>query len=155
MPTLNTSSEVKAAKRKMDELKLHSIQSHEVPYVIEDALPIMERADAYGRGHISAETILVECMARKMQLWVVGPDPHDLKAVIVTQIIDYPERRACRYVLVAGWDSTEWLGYDEVISVWAKEAGATIMEAVGRPGWLRPLKKAGWDSTMRLYEKEL
>jgi hypothetical protein len=94
-------------------------------------------------------------MARKMQMWVVGADPHDIKGVIITQIIDYPERRACRYVLVAGWDAAEWIEYDQVISVWAKEAGAEMMEAVGRPGWLRMMKKLGWSSTMRLYEREL
>ena len=130
-------------------------RAHEVPLVYDDVLPIMRRADAWGRGHITAETILIECIARNMQLWVVGANQQDIKGVVVTQIIDYPEIRACRYVLAAGWDSHEWLKFDEVISVWAKERGAEMMEAVGRPGWLKAVKKLGWTSTMRLYEKEI
>lgn len=155
MPSPNISSAVKAAKRKMGDLRLHPIQSAQIPLIYDDVLPIMQRADAYGRGHITAETILIECMAKGMQLWVVGPTPDNLKGAVVTQIIDYPEKRACRYVLVAGWDSHQWLDLSSVIEVWAKERGAEMMEFVGRPGWLRTVKKLGWSSTMRLYEKDL
>jgi hypothetical protein len=48
--------------------------------------------------------------------------------------------------LVGGRDYRRWIGeLDEAIGAVARQAGAVRMIGIGRRGWLRELKRLGWD----------
>lgn len=63
--------------------------------------------------------------------------------------------------LIGGRDYRRWLGeLDRVIGAAARQAGAVRMIGIGRRGWLRELKRLGWDQLQPvedhwLYERTL
>ena len=95
----------------------------------------------------------------RMALWVVGDHPERLQAAVVTEIVEYPLRTACRYVLISGAESGEgvanWIKHDEVITAWARANGCSLMEGAGRLGWWSKLKPLGWTRPAAIYEKEI
>lgn len=61
-------------------------------------------------------------------------------------------------VLIGGRDHGEWLlSLDRKIGQWAKDEGATVMRAFGRPGWKKVLgwKVIGMIDNMVGYERAL
>jgi hypothetical protein len=76
-------------------------------------------------------------------LWVVL-DGGELLAAATARLTEDDE---CDVMLVGGRDYRRWLEQlDKVIGAAAAEAGATHMVACGRRGWLKQLKRLGWDS---------
>jgi hypothetical protein len=81
--------------------------------------------------------------AQDMQLWGL----HDgiLRAVMVTEIVNYPQMRVIRIVTVSGRDMELWLDkLIETVEAWGGEQGAHAMEFVGRLGWKKVLANKGW-----------
>lgn len=60
-------------------------------------------------------------------------------SVIVTEIVDYPQRSVCR-IWLAGGDMDELMEAEKKVCEWAAENGCTGMEIIGRKGWERQLK---------------
>jgi hypothetical protein len=98
-----------------------------------------------------AETLLEPARARGDFPTVWEPDE------LLWAVLDGDELLACatawlsveRYVevkLVGGRDRHKWLSkLDGAIGAAAAEAGATRLTAIGRRGWLRELKRLGWE----------
>ncbi len=61
------------------------------------------------------------------------------KSVIVTEIIDYPNKAVCR-IWLAGGDMKELLYGEQVVADWAKSLGCAGIEIIGRKGWEKVLK---------------
>jgi len=59
-------------------------------------------------------------------------------AGLVTEIIDYPQRRTLRFWLAGGDLETLRVLEDEAIE-WSKQWGCTACEIIGRRGWVRAL----------------
>ena len=109
---------------------------------VEDAV---EEALAHDMGRMTVQDIKEAIEDRKMQLWGI----HDgvLRAVAVTQIIDYPQLRCVRYVTLTGRDMESWLDIlIETVTDWGAEQGAHATELVGRKGWEKVLSKRGFVS---------
>lgn len=60
------------------------------------------------------------------------------KAGLVTEIIDYPQRRTLRFWLAGGDLETLKILEEQAIE-WSKEWGCTAAEIIGRRGWIRAL----------------
>lgn len=74
---------------------------------------------------------------RRAQVWE-GDD-----ALIVTEIIDWPLRRALRFFAVAG--SMEGVrALRPTVEEWGREQGCTAAETVARRGWERERDHCGW-----------
>ncbi len=140
---------------KMEALRLHGVPAPHIPGLWPHVLPVMEAAEGFWRGRMDAKHVLHECMMGRMQLWVVADSIDDIEAVIVTQVCDYPTRRACRIVLISGSDMKLWEDADEVVTAWGKERGCSLMEATGRRGLKSKMKAHGWTSPTAVYEKEI
>lgn len=97
-----------------------------------------------------------EVIRPDIALWVVM-DGNELLAAATARIT----AEGCEVILVGGRDRKRWLAQlDQEIGSAAAEAGATQMLACGRRGWLRELKRLGWDSRegedgMIVYSREL
>lgn len=53
----------------------------------------------------------------------------------------------CEVKLVGGWDHRRWVKeLDQVIGAAAAEAGATMLTAWGRAGWVKTLRAQGWEN---------
>jgi hypothetical protein len=63
--------------------------------------------------------------------------------------------------LIGGKDRHKWLAeLNDRIGAAARDAGATRLIAIGRRGWLRELKRLGWEASdeadgMTVYSREL
>ena len=94
-------------------------------------------------GTLTVDDIYQKLLKHEAQLWVV----HDgeIKAIIVSEIVDYPQIRTIRALAMTGKDLEQWLDMMiETISKWGIENGAHIIEAGGRMGWKKVLEKRGF-----------
>ena len=73
-------------------------------------------------------------------------------SVIVTEIVDYPQRTSCR-IWLAGGDMDELMEAEKEVADWAKGHGCDSMEIIGRKGWERQLNE--YQATATLLTKEL
>ena len=113
--------------------------------------PFIDDAMKRGRRY-RADDIFDSLAKRQMQLWAAELDGA-VKAVAVTDIVDYPLARCARVFACTGEDRNRWLGHLATIEAWAREAGCVRIESWARPGWERILKD--WKKTHVLLEKDL
>ena len=73
-------------------------------------------------------------------------------SVIVTEIVDYPQRSTCR-IWLAGGDMKELMQGEKEVSEWAKGLGCDAMEIIGRKGWERQLNE--YQATATLLTRKL
>lgn len=103
-------------------------------------------------GGISIDDIKNALDGQQMQLWCVHDG--DMKAVIVTEIVDYPQYRAARFVAVTGDNMQEWLDLlIDTISRWGAEKGAHAIEFAGRLGWKKVLEPKGFTNPLLMMTK--
>ena len=81
-------------------------------------------------------------LKKKMQLWISwNGKTNVVEAAIVTEIIDYPRLRSCRYFLAGGTNMKSWFNpMKEQIELWAIQNNCQRIELVGRKGWVKWLK---------------
>jgi hypothetical protein len=94
----------------------------------------------------------------EMQLWVVFDEENgkEIKAVVTTQLINYPQKRVCRIVTLGGEGMDEWVAQIlEVLEEWSEEQGCDAMETVCRKGFVKKLKNFGYEQTYTIVGKEL
>ena len=93
---------------------------------IEDALE-------YAQFSHTLEDVLRVVLAGDAQFW---PESN---AALITEIIDYPQRRTLRFWL-AGGDLETPRDLEVAAIEWSKNWGCSASEIVGRRGWVRALK---------------
>lgn len=88
--------------------------------------------------------------AKDMQLWrMLVAD--EVVGVVITEIYPTAAGKTCALPIVAG-DIMPHLHLLDVIKDWARQAGCVRLEGLGRPGWERALKRAGWRKIMTMVE---
>lgn len=92
---------------------------------------------------------------RTRQLWLV--DANGLTTgVVVTEVYETARGMTCAVPYAAGRDMIDVIDAALAsIEVWARQEGCTRLEADGRPGWARALKKHGWEPRLVRMAKEL
>jgi hypothetical protein len=76
-------------------------------------------------------------------------------AACLTEIVDYPLRKACNILAVAGAGHGLWADWMAQIEQWAINQGCDIIETRGRDGWLRVLGEHGFKKDCMVLVKEL
>ena len=94
--------------------------------------PWLQAALDRAGGTHRLDDVLAAVLAGHMQFWPGA------RAAIITEIVQYPRLRACRYFLVGG-KMADVLAMQPAIEAWARGHGCTRMCAIGRPGWRRVL----------------
>ena len=81
-------------------------------------------------------------LKQKMQLWISwNGKTNVVESAIVTEIVDYPRLRSCRYFLAGGTNMKVWFNpMKEQIEQWALKNNCQRIELVGRKGWVKWLK---------------
>lgn len=111
-------------------------------------LDIVERS----KGRMTERGLLDEILAAETQLWLSYRDGKP-EAVVLTEIVNYPDTRTCKLFAVTGHNRKNWVGFLPVIEEWARAQGCKAMEAFARPGWERDLPD--YKRTHVLLEKDL
>lgn len=103
----------------------------------------VERALAGDGGRMTIDDLYAMLDKGTAQIWALHNG--DLKAVMTTQILNYPQIRAVRIITVTGKEMELWLDVlIDTISRWGKEQGADVIDFVGRVGWDKVLSKRGF-----------
>lgn len=117
--------------------------------------PHLDRMAAGSGGRYLGADLLVELAAGRMQLWV-ALDGAEIVAVMLTQIIPYPRRRALRCIGIVGSRPRRWVHLMVDVERMAKASfGCDLMEALHQPGHERLLRTPGWRPWHAMAEKAL
>jgi hypothetical protein len=74
----------------------------------------------------------------ELLLWVSRTDAGTIEAAVVTEIRNYPRKRACNVFLVGGANLRGWFGeMNAKIEEYAAKSGCHQMEGGARRGWAR------------------
>ncbi len=103
-------------------------------------------------GRYPVEFLYKACCDGKMQLWTVH-DGDELKAVCITEILQYPAMQVLSIIVLTGEDREVWTHHADFLKHKAKEWGCQRLEAWARPGWSRVLKD--WRHTHSLLEVDV
>jgi hypothetical protein len=107
-----------------------------------------------GKGNTTPEEVQAYLSGGLMQLWLAWADKR-AKGCCVTEIIDSARGRTCNLVVVAGLEFEQWLSLTEAIKNFARSHGCVRLEASGRAGWERLVKREGWHKIRTTIEMEL
>lgn len=114
--------------------------------------PLLEKALEGNCGEVTTFDVYQGIKSRDLQLWVIYDG--SVQAAVITEIINYPRKKTCRALQVAGSNMDEWMHLIQVIEDWAKEQGARSMELIGRKGWERYMKQYGFSFEHVTLNKE-
>ncbi len=105
--------------------------------------PHVEDALEHSMGEYTADDVRNALLTNDMQLFLACDK--GLKAVIVTQITKYPQKKVLRVFLLHGIDFDSWAAdMQETLERYQAFIGADHIEAVVRPGLAKKLKSYGW-----------
>lgn len=115
----------------------------------------VERALAYSHGEFTIDDVLERLVGAKMQLWMVLDDDAYV-GVVITEIVNYPQVRAVRFLALAGKRLDDWMEQAEkhIVGL-AREWGCRVSEGYGRIGWLRKTKPLGYTFGHVMVRKEI
>jgi len=97
----------------------------------------IEAALKHTHGTHTFDDIVAGCYTGRFRLW------SRKWACVVTEIHDYPQKRAVNIFLAGGDLDVIRDGMPDVAE-YAKAIGATELTMTGRSGWLRALASQGW-----------
>lgn len=92
----------------------------------------------------------------RAKLWVAwNPDTKTCDAAVVTEIIQYPQKREFRLWLVGGRDMKAWATEGRLmVEAYARANGCELAAGAMRKGWVR-VAGDGWKVTGCMLEKVL
>jgi len=102
----------------------------------------------YAHGTHTVADIIEGIGERKYQLWPTR------KACLVTEILEYPQKKVCHVFLGAG-DLEQILDMHESVIAWARQLGCSELTVSGRAGWQRALKNHNWKHAHTTLFKEI
>lgn len=129
---------------------VYGVLSSEIDSVWKECVPHLTRALEYSDNKYSLEHIKSSLESRSMQLWVYLKD--DIKACMVTQLVNYPTKRVCLILFLGGSLMHEWVRFMNLIEEWARSNRCEAIEIYGRPGWAKVL---GWEQIHVVLRKNL
>ena len=106
----------------------------------------LEAALYYSNGTHTIDDVLETVQRGDAQFW------HYPDAAVVTEIMDYPQKRVLRYWL-AGGNLKTLLKVEPSIRYWSQLWGCVGIEIIGRKGWHRVLK--GFKQTGIILAKDM
>jgi hypothetical protein len=134
---------------------LTGIPSQEIDEIWEACEPYIELGAKKGQSEMTSKDIYNFCKEAKMQLWIVFDSESNIKAVVTTEIINYPKKKVCRVITIGGQEIDNWLHSISVIEAWAEENGCHAMETFCRKGFIKKLEHYGYEQTYTVLGKEL
>jgi len=112
---------------------LNNIPSKDIDEVWSEAGPILQRALDH-MGRYTLESIYEAIIEHGMQLWLITNE-QEIKAVVVTSVVDYPLKKVLDITFVAGDGAKEWIEFIAAFESIAKEKGCSEIDCSGRKGW--------------------
>ncbi len=127
---------------------------------VKDVWPIckeyIDLGNSKSKDEMTVEDIYDKLLETEMQLWLVYDENSKVISCLTTEVINYPQRRTCRIVTLGGRDLDTWVDkFLDVLEEWAFAAACDSMETACRKGFIKKLKKFGYEHTYTVLGKEL
>ena len=125
------------------------VPQEDLHIVWNEVAPLIKKAldDTY-----TARDILDGLVKNAFQLFISWEDK--VESAVITEVIQYPQKKVCRYFLAGGSNMNNWLEpIQQEIEKFAKYNQCDAIEVAGRKGWLRKLK--GYEQKIYLMSKKL
>lgn len=117
--------------------------------------PHVEKMAEASSGRYETADIFAALAAGRMILWPVV-EGIELACVLLTEIVQYPRRRAMRMVGISGYRARRWMHLlADVERASCERFGCDLMEALHQRGHGRMLCTDGWHEFHVLSEKVL
>ena len=114
--------------------------------------PFIEKAAEYTYGRYSASNLYDMVKDDDHQLWVAY-DGGDFKGIVLTNVMNYPQRRVLCMGFCGGIELKDWkTPMLNLLKRYAKDMGCDSIEAFGRPGWANVFKKDGYQTKWITFE---
>ena len=126
-----------------------------VSSVIPALLPYLAESEKWSKGRASVDDILRFVLNQQMQLWVVHEE-NTIYGHVITEIKEYPRCKMLVVQYCAGESDHMQYVDDEIFDLldrFAKDAGCSGIEFVGRPGWRKQAEKYGFEVRSVMYQK--
>jgi len=136
-------------------MKVSLVPPGMVSGVIPALLPYLKKSEKWTRGRATVDDILRFVLNGQMQLWIVHEE-NTIYGHVVTEIKEYPRCKMLTVQYCAGEPSHMQYVDDEIFDLldrFAKDAGCTGVEFVGRPGWRKQADKYGFEVRSVMYQK--
>lgn len=112
--------------------------------------PLLKRATDLSAAFEPID-LLRACLSGQMAIWLIEEDGK-LRAVLATQIRQYPRCRVLELLFVGGDGVKRWHGIvNAAMDAHAKECGCGAVQTFGRPGWA----KFGFDPDGTIFTRRL
>tara|TARA_R110002020_G_scaffold70358_5_gene182589 strand:+ start:1717 stop:2136 length:420 start_codon:yes stop_codon:yes gene_type:complete len=116
----------------------------------------IKKATDYTYGRYEEIDVLHGCVTNKFHLWIVYSDGPEYIGAAITEVLDYPRKKALSVVFLSGDNFSEWMPeIDKKFVEFAKVLDCDFVEACGRAGWERKVKKLGWLKRFSIIERPL
>jgi hypothetical protein len=113
------------------------------------------KAAKYTYGRYTVGNIYDLVKESDYQLWVAY-DGKDFKGAVVTNIINYPQRKLLGMQFCGGEELDTWKPQMlDLLKRFARDSGCGAIESTGRPGWAKVFQNDGYKATWVTYELPL
>lgn len=127
----------------MSNVLVSAIPTEHVPAVWSAVEGYVDDALHHARGCYAAEDIYQQLLSGTHHLWIAF-EGTDIKGAVITQVVQYPRKRALNCYMAGGNDFASWkTPMMELLSKFAIDNSCECFEATGRPGWIRMFKNEG------------
>ena len=123
-------------------IKISLVPVDQIRNVWNDVSKHIKKATDYTYGRYEEIDVLHECLIGKFNLWVVYNEGTEYIGAACTEVLVYPRKKALSVVFLSGDDFSEWVSeIDQKFVEFAKVLECDFVEACGRAGWERKVKK--------------
>ena len=134
---LGASTDTNSTSSQSEPIKVAPVPLPLIDWFWGKAGQLLQRAIDEGAGELLIEDVYERLQSQQMHL-LLALDGQKILAAFVTEVVNYPRKRALRIVLAGGETPERWKHQlREILHIGAKAIGATSVEVFGRPGWAR------------------
>ena len=133
-------------------MKAQIVAPEDIAYIWEEVAPLLDKVQEHTEGEVESDDFLEPLTHGDMQLWIATEDKN-LRSVMITQIIPYPQKQVLRVISLAGSDFKKLNQFQAMLESFAIRTGCTSLELWGRRGWRKLLPD--WESNYIVYTKDL
>lgn len=127
----------------------------EIDNVWRYAAPHILRATDRSHDRYALYDIFKAVKMGQQQLWMVYEEDKDV-AAFTTSITPYPGRKILTCQFCGGSKLEEWASEaTDILKNFAQDNDCTMIELYGRKGWVKELRKHGWEDEFSAYQLEL
>lgn len=116
-----------------------------------DITPFINAALEHADNKYTLMDIQIAIIKKEMQLWVIVDSKLKIHAVMITEVIQYPNKKVLLITLLSGVNFDNWKHLLNQLKQFANELSCSSIETYGRHGWIKKLEPLGFTQLSTHY----